>query len=97
MKFGQVVSSIPARPGRRRLTLEEVLASRRPAVFRDFGDWLFYLGGEVYVLADVDPSEGSEAIPPVLDSRSLIHTPGIETGWRHSDDCDCEVCSRDAA
>jgi hypothetical protein len=97
MMLRQVVRNVPARPGRRRLTFDEVLECRRPAVFQDFGDWLLYLDGQVYILRDVDPRDDPEATPPVLDSRYLAHPAGIETGWRHSHDCDCELCSAVAA
>lgn len=93
----QVLRRIPARPGHRRLTFEEVLACRRPAVFRDFGDSLFFLDGQVFILCDLDPRVDPEVIPPVLDLRSLVHAVGIETGWRHAEECDCRCCATHAA
>ncbi len=89
MTRDQVLSSIPKRRGRKILSFEEVLASRRPAVFEDFGDSLLYLSGEVFIMRDADP----EAPPPVLDLSRLSHAVGIETGWRHAEDCDCDFCA----
>jgi hypothetical protein len=85
----QVLRSIPKQRGRKMLTFEEVVASQRPAVFEDFGDSLFYLRGEVFVMRGADP----QAPPPVLDLSRLTHAVGIETGWRHPRSCDCEFCS----
>ncbi len=97
MTLGQVMRSIPARPGRKRLTFEEVLAARRPAVFEDFGDSLLFLDGEVFILRDIEHKGDIGATPPVLDPRLLVHAVGIETGWRHAEGCDCQLCSTHAA
>lgn len=93
MMLHQLMRSMPTRLGRRMLTFDEVLASGRPAVFDEFGDLLAYLDGTVFILQGVDVQETSEAGPPVLDPRSVVRAVGIETGWRHADDCDCHVCA----
>ena len=93
MTVGQVQKRIPARPGSKRLGFDEVLASRRPAVYEDFGDSLLYLDGEVFILGDIDPGSDAAAMAPVLDARVLVHAVGVETGWRHEADCDCSCCA----
>lgn len=97
MTLGQIAKSVLARQGRKRLTFVEVVASRRPAVFEDFGDSLLYLDGEVFILKDVDLLADAPVEPPVLDPRATIHAVGIETGWHHVVDCDCDICTRIAA
>jgi len=93
MTLDQVVRSIPAQLGRNMLTFDEVVASRRAAVFREFGDLLLYLGDKVFILQDSDPHTHPDAAPPVIDPHSLVHAVGIETGWRHAEGCDCDFCS----
>ena len=97
MTLGQVVRSIPVRQGRKLLSFDEVVASQRPAVFSDFGDSLLYLRGEVFILRDLDLGAGDAVEPPVLDAHLMLHAVGIETGWRHAEGCDCDVCSKAAA
>jgi hypothetical protein len=84
-------------PSRRRLTLDEVRQARVPAVFRDFGDNLVYIGGTVYSLpAESDPHdlETNLALP---DTYVITNGVGIEFGWEHLHDCDCPLCRRDVA
>ncbi len=97
MTLDEIAGRIPARPGRRRLSFEEVVAAGRPAVFSDFGDSLLYLDGKVFVLREADLPADPAVLPPVLDMRAMVRAVGIETGWRHAEDCDCDVCSVAAA
>jgi hypothetical protein len=92
----QVMREMPRRLGRRTLSFDEVVASRRPAVFQEFGDWLLYLGGAVFILKDADPRAQPDAAPPVLEPQALVGAVGIESGWRHAAGCDCHVCAADA-
>lgn len=92
VKLDQVVQSIPAQPGRKVLSFDEVVASRRTAVFQEFGDLLLYLGGTVFILRDADSRAHPDVTPPVLDPSLLAYAVGIETGWRHAEDCDCDFC-----
>lgn len=96
MRLDQVVRSMPAHPGRKVLSFDEVVASRRTAVFQEFGDLLLYLGGTVFILRDADSRARPDVTPPVLDPSSLVHAVGIETGWRHAEGCDCDFCFADA-
>jgi len=82
---------------RRHLTLEEVRQASVPAVYREFGDNLIYLGGIVYSLpAEADPSdlETHLALPGTYVVNQEV---GIEFGWEHPLDCDCPFCRRDVA
>lgn len=92
MTIDQVARHLPAELGTKMLTFDEVVASRRPAVFQDFGDLLLYLRDTVYVLQDTDPHTQPQATPPALDPRAMGKAIGIETGWRHAAGCDCQVC-----
>ena len=91
MTMDQVVNHLPARLGRKMLTFDEVVASRRTAVFQDYGDLLLYLHDTVFVLQDEDPE--AQAAPVTIDPRSLGKAIGIETGWHHAEGCDCPVCA----
>lgn len=93
MRLDQVVRCIPAQPGHKVLSFDEVVMSRRTAVFQEFGDLLLYLDGRVFVLRGVDPHAHPHVTPPVLDPSALMHAVGIETGWRHAEGCDCDLCS----
>ncbi len=92
----EIAHSVPARPGHKTLAFDEVVASGRPAVFREFGDSLLYLGGEVFILRDLDLFAPSNARPPVLEQCALVHAVGFETGWHHGEGCECDYCSGDA-
>jgi hypothetical protein len=96
MQLDDIARTIPARPGRVVLTFEEVIASRRPAVFAEFGDFLLYLDGRVFILEDADLLAGAGAALPVLDQSLLVHAVGIECGWRHDEGCACRFCSANA-
>jgi hypothetical protein len=93
MTLDQMVRSVPTPPGRKTLAFDEVAASGRPAVFLEFGDSLLYLGGEVFILRDMDPFARPYATPPILEQRALVHAVGFETGWHHCEGCDCDFCS----
>jgi hypothetical protein len=96
MTIDQVARHLPERLGKKMLTFDEVVASRRPAVFQDFGDLLLYLHDTVYVLQDTDPDAQPHATPPALDPHAVGKAIGMETGWRHAAGCDCPVCADDA-
>jgi hypothetical protein len=90
MTLDQVVSSIPSRLGRKMLTFDEVMASKRPAVYEEYGDLLVYLHETVFVVQG--SGAHADAMPTAIDPRSLGSAIGIETGWRHAEGCDCHVC-----
>jgi hypothetical protein len=91
MRLEQLAEGIPSQLGRRVLDFDEVMTSGRPAVFLEYGDFLFYLGGMVFILKDVHQRAAADAEPPFLDASSLV--VGVETGWRHEESCGCEFCS----
>jgi hypothetical protein len=92
MTWEWITRSMPAKLGRRSLSFDEVVAARRPAVYQEFGDSLFFLGGEVFVLLGAD----REAAPQVLAAAVRDRAVGIETGWRHAEGCECYVCRGNA-
>ena len=96
MTLDEIARSVRVRPGHRTLAFVEVVASGRPAVFQEFGDSLLYLGGEVFILRDLDLFARSDTTPPVLERWALVHAVGFETGWHHGEGCDCDYCSGDA-
>jgi hypothetical protein len=92
-----------ATAGRRRLTFEEMLAAGRPAVYRQFGDHLLYVGGRLFDVRrpeEPTPIEVSVSSSQAADEHEHAHLAvGIEYGWRHAADCSCSYCSasREAA
>jgi hypothetical protein len=93
MRLNQILEGISAQPGRKMLSFDEVMASDRPAVFREFGDSLLYVDGRVYILNGIDLLGDPEIAPPVLDPEYSVRAVGIEVGWRHVEGCDCEYCT----
>jgi hypothetical protein len=89
----EVMLRMPVCLGQRLLSFEEVVLSGRPAIFSDFGDLLAYLDGTVFILKGCDVAGQPLANPPVLDAGSIVRAVGIETGWRHANDCDCDICN----
>lgn len=90
-----------ATAGRKRLTFEEVLAAGQPAVFREFGDHLLYVGGRFFDVHEPGSPVEVGLDLPVEEPQPQIarHAVGIEYGWRHSAGCPCSFCSasREAA
>jgi hypothetical protein len=93
VRLEQIMRSVPARLGARMLTFEEVTASRRTALFQEFGDLLLYLDDTVFILQDEDSGADPGKTPAVLDLHSLAHAVGVEIGWRHAEGCDCDLCT----
>jgi hypothetical protein len=91
------------RAGRRRLTFEEVLAAGQPAVYRQFGDHLLYIGGRLFEVRKTGSPIELEMILPRKEREALAAhraaSVGIEYGWHHAADCPCSYCttSREAA
>jgi hypothetical protein len=88
-----VVHAIERAADRRLLSIEEVVAARRPATLCAFGDHLLFLDGTVYALPH-SPEPSDLAEPLHLPGAYVItHTVGIEFGWQHLDDCPCPLCA----
>ena len=87
--------------GRRRLTFEEVLAAGQPAVYRQFGDHLLYVGGRFFDVREPGAPTPIEvdASSSLRDAQAAPRAVGSEYGWRHAADCSCSFCSasREAA
>ena len=65
------------------LTIEEVRASGRPALFSAFGDNLAYLDGTIYCLP-CDPRVGQlPSITGHSEVYELSSVVGVEYGWYH--------------
>jgi hypothetical protein len=79
--------------GRRRLSLNEVIETGRPAVYRQFGDALLFMDGKLFdVIEPGSPTElWRKALPddPRFERRAI----GIEYGWRHVSGCPCDFCA----
>jgi hypothetical protein len=93
MTLDHAVRLMPAREGRVTLTFDEVFACERPAVFHDFGDLLFYVDGRVFIFSHSRLDGDGDVELEEIDARVLAHGVGVETGWHHSESCDCHVCS----
>jgi hypothetical protein len=90
---GSIVRVIERAADRRLLSLEEVIAARRPATFSAFGDHLLYLDGTVYALPrSPEPSDLAEPLR-LPGAYVITHTVGIEFGWQHLDECPCPLCT----
>jgi hypothetical protein len=75
------------------LSLAEVRESGRPAFFFDYGEALLFIDGELFDLQHWGAALQLDADPMPLPRVVLEHGVGIEYGWRHAGECDCEACS----
>jgi hypothetical protein len=78
---------------RRRLSLDEVLATGLPAIYQRHGDRVLYLDGRIFDASD--PKELAEILP--IAPGAAASAVGLEFGWRHVGDCGCDFCSGGAA
>ena len=74
------------------LSLDEVRQSGRVAYFFDFCEALMYVDGALFEIrpSGAGTSNGMRRTPM---PRSILDSGvGIEYGWRHLAECDCECC-----
>lgn len=86
-----------AQHGQRRLSLHEVRASGRPAVYEWFGELLLYRDERLYDLREWPTSIEQNSWPRALEAVILDRGIGIEDGWRHLSHCRCELCAPGAS
>ncbi len=94
MRLQEILARIPARPGRRALSFDEVVTSRRPAIFRESRGLLLYLDDSVFILHDGHTPLDLGAPTTLLDLGTLGCAAG--TGWRHDLGCDSDYCAEQA-
>jgi hypothetical protein len=92
MSWEIVIDEIGPRLGRKRLHVDEVMASAHPAVFQAFGELLVYIDGRLFDLGHDGASSAGRLCPPMLDPGILLHAAGIEYGWQHVEGCGCRFC-----
>lgn len=79
-------------PSDRLLTLTEVRAIGRPALFLDWGEYLLFQDGALFDLRETDDKDGHVHPPTELPAQMLEIATGIDYGWRHLTGCDCTLC-----
>jgi hypothetical protein len=73
--------------GQRPLTIEEVRAAGRPALFSAFGDHLAYLDGTIYALPREPDQRDLANLPSLPGAYEITTVVGIEYGWYQFEDC----------
>ncbi len=74
------------------LSLNEVRSLQRPALFIDFGEKLLYHDERLFDLTPEAPGRPPDYSPVMLPAQVLDLGVGIEFGWRHLAECDCDHC-----
>jgi hypothetical protein len=74
------------------LSLSEVRRLGRPALFLEYGDNLLYDDERLFDLTPESPGKPPEYPPQLLPQQVLERGTGIEFGWRHLAECDCDHC-----
>lgn len=71
---------------RRLLSIDEVRAAGRPAVFSAYGDYLAFVDGAIYALPREPEACELAALPSLLGAYEVTNVVGIEYGWYQLDD-----------